>query len=83
MPTVTQMRSPEFLLSWSSAWVEVAGAGTEDATGTGGIKDDGRGGGSAAAGDGKYAGGGTPGTEDGRDIAFFNRRDVPVCEEGE
>ncbi len=64
------MRSLRVLRSWSSARVGVAGGGTEDATGRGGIKDDGAAG--AGAGGGKYAGGGKPGGEDGRDIAFLS-----------
>ncbi len=62
------MRSLRVLRSWSSTRVGVAGGGTEDATGRGGIKDDG----GAGAGGGKYAGGGKPGGEDGRDIAFLS-----------
>lgn len=71
MPRNAQMRSLRVLRSWSSARVGVAGGGTEDATGKGGIKDDG-GAGGAGAGGGKYAGGGKPGGEDGRDIAFLS-----------
>jgi len=74
VPRNAQMRSLRFLRSWSSARVGVAGGGTEDATGRGGIKDDDDVGGGAAAGGGggKYAGGGKPGGEDGRDIAFLS-----------